>query len=124
MEFLQGISDKRVSDRECIVVLLKLLAPFAPFTAHELWERIGGERMLCEQSWPEYDESLVARKEIEFVLQVNGKIRDKATLPADTPQSEVEQIALRSVRVRSYLKNRRVIKMVFVPNRLLNIVAN
>ena len=65
----------------------------------------------------------MASKEIEFVLQVNGKIRDKAILPTDTPQGELEKIALQSARVRSYLKNRRVIKMVFVPHKLLNIVA-
>jgi leucyl-tRNA synthetase len=123
MELFQGITDEKAHYREFLVALLKLLAPFAPFITHELWERLGGEGMLCEQSWPVYNDSYFEDEEVEFVLQVNGKIRDKLMLPADASQDYVERIALNRDRIQSYLKDKQVVKIFFVPGKLLNIAA-
>ena len=123
MELFQGITDKKAHYREFVVALLKLLAPFAPFITHELWEWLGGEGMLCEQSWPVYNDLYIKDEEVEFVLQVNGKIRDKLMLPADASQDYVERIALDRDRIQSYLKEKQVVKIFFVPGKLLNIAA-
>jgi leucyl-tRNA synthetase len=123
MALLQAMMGRSTHHRQCIAVLLKLLAPFAPFITQELWQRLGGQGQLCKQSWPQYEESLLRQEQVEIVLQVNGRIRDRARLPFDMPQRDVERIAFRSHRLRLHLEGKTVEKIVFVQNRLLNIVV-
>ena len=123
MEFLQGIVESDVYDRDCIVTLVKLVAPFAPFIAHELWERIGGEGIASTMGWPSYDSSLTVDETIEFVIQVNGKVRDKAILGAEAEKVDVKQVALKSDKIQSFIRDKRIEKVIFVPGRLLNIVV-
>ena len=79
--------------------------------------------MLCEQGWPAYDSTSAAEEETEFVLQVDGKVRDRLRLPADTPETVVRRVALQSTRVQAHLRDGQVAKVVFVPNKLLNLVS-
>lgn len=123
MEFFQGLVENGVNDRECFRALLKLLAPFAPFITHELWERVGGKGMLCEQEWPLYDSSLVVDEAIEFVIQVNGKVRKKAMLEPDATKERLEQIAFSSQRIQAHIRDKSIHRTIFVPGKLLNIVA-
>ena len=101
--------------------VLSLIQPYAPHVAEELWERLGNER-LWELPWPEADPALVASETVEVVVQVNGKLRDRLTVPAGTTEDELVGLALASERVRAHV-NGEPRRTIVVPDRLVNIVA-
>ena len=105
--------------------LIILLSPFAPHMAEEIWENLGHKESTLKQSWPEYDEALCKEDEIELVLQVNGKVRDKITVGAEhsSDQKHIEKLALESDKIKKFLDNKKPKKIIFVPGKLLNIVA-
>lgn len=102
--------------------LVLLLSPIVPHFAEELWGKIGFKPSIFSYKWPEYKDSLTAEDEIEFVIQVSGKIRDRIKVPLNISQAEIEKIAFESDRIKEWLKGKEVIKKIFVPNKLLNIV--
>jgi len=113
-----------------VVTLLHLLNPFAPHLTEELnaslaekFDSIPNEP-LADQAWPEFDEDCLLEDEIEIVLQVNGKVRDKISVPAEASKEEVEEAALASERVQSFIDGLTVRKVIVVPGRLVNVVAN
>ena len=103
--------------------LLLLLAPTAPHLAEELWQRIGGNYSIHNQSWPRWDEELAKEEEITLVVQVNGKLRDRITVPVSITETEARQLALESQRVKPYLEGKTIVKEIYVPGRLVNIVV-
>ncbi len=109
--------------REAITAVVRLLAPFVPHITDELWERMGGEGTLVLQRWPEYDPALVQAEEVLIVVQVNGKVRSRITLPADSPEEAVRQAALSDARVREFTGGKPPRKVVVVPNRLVSVVV-
>jgi leucyl-tRNA synthetase len=123
MELLNGLLAAEEHYRLCAQTLLQLTCPFAPFITQELWERIGGEGMVNDAPWPQYDVNLIREEMMEFVIQVNSRIREKLMLPTDTPQTEVEQVAFASARIQEWTQEKQVLKTIFVPNKLLNIVV-
>jgi len=104
-------------------VFLQLLAPFAPHIAEELWERMGGIPSISERAWPEFDASVLVSDEVKIVFQVNGKYRGDAMFAADASQSEVATTAQAHTRVRPHLEGKTIRKVIFVPGKILNIVA-
>ena len=106
-----------------INTFLLLLAPSAPHLAEELWQRRGCPYSVHNQPFPAWNPELVAEEEIILVIQVNGKLRDKATVPASITEEEARELALTSPRVVSYLGERKVKKVIYVPRRLVNVVA-
>ncbi len=100
-----------------------LLAPFAPHLAEELWQRLGHAETLAYEAWPVYDAAKAAEPEAEIVLQVNGKVRSKLAVPADTGREELERLATADAAVRKYTDGRKVVKIIVVPNKLVNIVV-
>lgn len=123
MELLNGLQECQTHHREGIERLLQLASPFAPFITQELWAHLGKEGLICDATWPAFDEALIVEETIEYVVQINGKVRDRITLPPDTPQAEVEHAALASERIVQWTQDRPVIKKIFVANKLLNIVV-
>ncbi|HWP34633.1 MAG TPA: leucine--tRNA ligase [Thermodesulfobacteriota bacterium] len=109
--------------REAVTAVVRLLAPFVPHLADELWERMGGRGTLALEPWPAYDPALVQAEEVLIVVQVNGKVRSRITLPADSPEEAVREAALADARVREFTGGRPPRKVVVVPNRLVNIVV-
>jgi leucyl-tRNA synthetase len=103
-------------------VLVKLLNPLAPHVSEEMWEKLGEDGMLADASWPEYDAEMAAVPEVTVVVQVSGKLRDRLTLPVGTPEEAVLAAALASERVRAAFDGRQPSKVVFVPDRLINLV--
>src|SRR5581483_6976688 len=103
--------------------LVLLLAPFAPFLAHELWETLGETSPLLKHPWPEYDPALAKEDEVEIAVQVNGKLRARFLIAADSPEDEVRQRALSEERVRASLDGKQVVKAIVVPNKLVNVVV-
>lgn len=102
---------------------LILLNPVAPHITEELWEMQGFEGMLHEASWPSYEDKYLVDDEVEIVLQINGKVRDKLFVNADCTKEELEAVALSSERVISLIDGKKVVKVICVPKRLVNIVV-
>jgi len=103
--------------------LALLLAPFAPYLAHELWEMMGESSNLLREKWPQYDRTLAREEEIEIAIQVNGKIRSRLFVAADSPEEVVRERALADEKVRASLDGKQVVKAIVVPNKLVNIVV-
>jgi len=102
---------------------LVLLNPFAPHIASELWERLSLGGGITAQRWPEYDEKFLVEDEVEIVLQVNGKLRDRIKAPLHASNAELEAAALANQKVQNALAGKTIRKAVVVPKKLVNIVA-
>ena len=109
--------------QEAIRSLMLLLAPSAPHVAEEMWTRTGNAYSVHNQSWPEWDAELAAEEQVTLVVQVNGKVRDRITVPVDVSDEAAKEIALASDRVKAHLEGKTVLKVVVVPGRLVNIVV-
>ncbi|MEO0651350.1 MAG: class I tRNA ligase family protein, partial [Planctomycetota bacterium] len=97
------------------------LSPFAPHLAEELWSRLGHEASLAHSAWPTYDPKWLVEDEIEFVVQVNGKLRGKLRAAKDTPKGELEERA--RIEAGKHLEGVEVVKTIVVPGRLVNFVV-
>jgi leucyl-tRNA synthetase len=102
--------------------LVLLLAPFAPYLAHELWEMLGETSNLLKAPWPKYDPELVKEEEIEIPLQVNGKLRAKIVVAAGTPEDEIKEKALADEKIKTYTGGKQIMKVIFT-GKLINIVV-
>ena len=100
-----------------------LLAPYAPHIAEEMWEKLGHSESLVYHDWPSYDEELTKDEQVEIVVQVNGKIRARLTMPADTGDAELKESALANERVKEYTEGKDIRKVITVPNKLVNVVV-
>ena len=110
--------------REVAEALLKLLAPFAPHITEELWTTLfAGMGSVHQQKWPAYDAEAVKLAEIEIVLQVNGKVRDKLIIPSDMDRAAMEKLAMRLPRTKELTKGKTIVKVICVPKKLVNVVV-
>jgi len=100
-----------------------MLAPFAPYLAHELWETLGEGSDMLRASWPKYDPALAKEDEIEIPIQVNSRLKGRLVIALDSPTEEVEKRALADEKVRASLDGKQVVKVIIVPNKLVNILA-
>jgi leucyl-tRNA synthetase len=100
-----------------------LLNPFAPHITSELWNQLDSPGDITSQPWPAYDPQFLVEDEIEIVLQVNGKVRDRIKLPIGVSEAELEAAARANEKVRNALGNQTIRKVVVVPNKLVNVVA-
>jgi leucyl-tRNA synthetase len=103
--------------------MVLLLAPMAPYLAHELWEMIGERGNLLKAAWPKYDASLAAEEEIEIPVQINGKLRSLVVVSAAADGNQIEQSALADEKVRSLIAGKQVVRVIVVPKKLVNIVV-
>jgi leucyl-tRNA synthetase len=103
--------------------LALLLAPFAPYLAHELWEMLGEKGNLLRASWPQYDAALAKEDELQIPVQVNGKLRGRIVVPADSTEDFVIARALADEKVRAAIAGKQIVKKIFVPGKLVNIVV-
>jgi len=102
--------------------LVLLLAPFAPYLAHELWEMLGEKASLLKASWPKFDPELAKEEEIEIPVQVNGKLRSKIVVAPDTPSPEIKQRAERDEKIQNVIAGKQIVKVIFT-GKLVNIVV-
>jgi leucyl-tRNA synthetase len=112
-----------------IRTFLVLVSPFAPHIASELWEKMREKFAvtpvdLTDQSWPEHDERLLVEDEVEIIVQVNGKVRDRFRAPLGANEEELKATALGLPKMRELLAGKQIAKVVVVPNKLVNLVAN
>jgi len=103
--------------------LVLLLAPFAPYLAHELWEMLGETGSLLRAPWPKYDAALAKEEEIEIPVQINGKLRGRVVVPADAAEEFVIERALAEEKVQAFLAGKQVVKRIYVPGKMVNLVV-
>ena len=103
--------------------LVLLLAPFVPHITEELWHELGETESVHTMNWPTYEESALKVDEVEVVLQVNGKVRDKLTVSVNITKEELEALAKESSRVQEFTEGKQIVKIIYVPGKLVNIVV-
>jgi len=108
---------------EAVHALILMLAPIAPHLAEELWQREGQPYSVHQQSWPKWDEAAAADKVITLVVQVNGKVRDHLSVPAGASEEKARELALASEKVQRSIASQSIVKVIYVPDKLLNIVV-
>jgi len=108
--------------REAIERLLLQLAPAAPHTTEELWHRLGHKQSIHLQAWPTWDEALTVETEVPLVVQVNGKVRDQFAVRPGLTEDEVRPLVLERPKIREQVDGRQIVKWIYVPNRLVNLV--
>lgn len=123
MALINDFYKKKSINKAELRVFLQLLNPTAPHITEEMWQMSGFEKTICETKWPSYDESKTAPKTVEVVLQINGKIRDKIHLPADKSREELESYALSSEKIKNLTEGKQIVKIIVVPNKLVNVVV-
>jgi leucyl-tRNA synthetase len=121
METHNQIKDEAIS-KEALKVFLTLLYPFAPHICEELYGVIGGKKSLQREKWPKYDEKLTVESTVEVIVQVNGKVKGKLTVERDVKQDVVQAEAMKLEPVKLALVNETIKRVVYVPNRILNLV--
>ena len=128
MIFVNGFTNAETIPLSPMRTFLILLNPFAPHISSELWERLNaefgdGRRDVTEQSWPAYDERLLIEDEVEIVIQVNGKLRDRVKMPTAATEEELKAVALSNPKVQDRIAGKTVRKVIVVPKKLVNIVV-
>jgi leucyl-tRNA synthetase len=109
--------------RESAEKIALMLAPFAPYLSQEIWEEIGREGPVFRQCWPSFDPELAKEEEAEVVVQVNGKLRSRIWVPFGTPKAELEALAMADEKVGPFIEGKQVVKVITVPDKLVNIVV-
>ena len=107
--------------KDTCMTLLKLMAPFAPHFTEELWEKMGGSYSIFNESYPVFDENALVRDEIEYPLQVNGRLKLKFTVPADTSKEDIEKIV--RTQYAEAFEGKQIVKIIVVPGRIVNCVV-
>ena len=103
--------------------LLQLLNPIAPHVTEEIWAMLGHETLLVYEMYPEYEEAKLVKDEIEVVISINGKVRDKMTVDNNLDRKVLEELALKSEKIKSHIEGKTIVKVIVVPNKLVNIVV-
>lgn len=122
MEYANMLSKAPQPPKEAVKALVSLLAPFASHLAEEWWEGLGEKFSVHTAAWPEFDEKYLKSEEELIVVQVNGKLRDRLTMPVGSSEGEVTRLAVASPKVSSYTKGEKPKRVIFVPGRLINLV--
>jgi leucyl-tRNA synthetase len=100
-----------------------LIAPVAPHMAEELWMQTGHSYSIHNQKWPVWNESLAKVEQVTLVIQVNGKLRDRFSVPANISEEEARRLAFESPKVKSHIEGKQVINAIYVPGKLVNLVV-
>jgi leucyl-tRNA synthetase len=122
MIFMNALGEKKLG-RDQAETFALMLAPYAPHLAEELWSRLGHPKTLAYEPWPKLDLSLLKQDTVEVVLQVNGKLRSRLTLPAGLAPAEAEKLALADAKVAEFLAGQAPKKVIVIPDKLVNVVV-
>ena len=124
MEFINFCQENKGEvGRDTRERFLILLSPFAPHIAEELWQILEHKDSIFQEKWPEYDPRLIKDKIVDLVVQINGKVRDKVEIRADASEEEAKAIAISQEKVKNWLRDKEIKKVIFVPGKLINIVV-
>ena len=114
----------RAVRQEALEAAVLLLSPIVPHAAHALWHALGHDEAVIDAAWPAVDESALVKDTLEMVVQVNGKVRAKLTVPANADKESVEALAREEANVVRFTEGKTIRKVIVVPGKLVNIVAN
>jgi leucyl-tRNA synthetase len=126
MEFLnqyESLSGDSKIYGYCLSVLAQLLAPFTPHLSEEIWKKLGNKHSIFKSKWPEYDEEATKFEEVIIPIQINGKLRNTISVPIDSTEQEVQGIGLKDEKVVKYLQGKSIVRVIFVKNKLMNLVV-
>jgi len=123
MIFVNHLTRQEIRPKSVVESFLLILSPFAPHLAEELWSRLGHDRSLAYEPWPQYDEELAREKQIEMAVQVNGKVKDRIVVAAEADEESVKAVALAGEKVVAALGGKAPKKVLVVKGRLVNIVV-
>ncbi|MGP4081990.1 leucine--tRNA ligase [Pseudalkalibacillus sp. R45] len=124
MVFINEAYKQDVLPKPLMEGFIQLLSPVAPHIAEEIWEKLGHTETITYSNWPSFDESKLTENEVEIVVQINGKVRAKLMVPTDADKGQLEEIALADDKVKENIDGKTVRKVIAVPGKLVNIVAN
>ena len=116
------LSQQKCRNRELLRTLVILIAPFAPHIAEELWEGLGEQGSVCDATWPTWDEKYLVENEMNLTISFNGKARYQMTFAADADNATIEKEVLADERAPKYIGDKKVVKVIIVPKRIVNIV--
>jgi leucyl-tRNA synthetase len=102
--------------------IIKLISPFAPHIAEELWNKLGNKKSIFEEKWPEFDENLIKDETVKIAIQVNGKLRDTVETKAGLTEDEAKQLAISQKKIENWIAGKEIKKVIFVPDKIINIV--
>ncbi|MBU0672418.1 MAG: class I tRNA ligase family protein, partial [Candidatus Margulisbacteria bacterium] len=122
MELVNEFAKAEKIDTELLKILLQLLSPFAPYMTEELWQILGNKESIHLQPWPKHDPELAKESEITIPVQVNGRLRDTISVPAEASDEEIKQKALASEKAKNFIAGKNIVKTIVVPKKLVNIV--
>ena len=123
MSLLNEVYDAGKISKDDLLVLVRLLCPFAPHLAEEMWESLGGEGFCSLAEWPEYDESKTVDESVTVAVQISGKVRATISLPMNCPQDVAIATAKADPKISAMLDGKTIVKEIYVPNKIVNIVA-
>ena len=109
--------------QEAVEIMIKCLSPVMPHVCHHLWFLLGGKNAVVDSQWPEVDESALIQERVQIIAQVNGKLRAKIMAPLDSDNQAVQEIALSDEKIVKFTMDKQIIKVIVVPNKLINIVV-
>jgi len=121
-DYLQGGGTRDAEWEEAVRTLVKLLNPLAPHASEEMWQRLGEKGMLADAAWPEFDAATAAEPKIVLVVQVGGKLRDRMDVDAGLSEADALEAAMSSEKVRAALDGNQPSKVIYVRDRLINLV--
>jgi len=124
MIFVNEANKVETIPQQYVEGFIKILSPITPHLCEELWEKLGHSNSIAYEQWPSYDESKIVEDEIEIVIQVMGRVRSRINVPKDISKEQLEQLALEDETIQQWIEGKTVRKVIVVPGKLVNIVAN
>ncbi|NOY77576.1 MAG: leucine--tRNA ligase [Calditrichaeota bacterium] len=121
--FYKATTQNPILWRFSIEKYIQLLSPFAPHLSEELWHRLGNTESVFQTKWPTYDSQYIQENEIEVVLQINGKVRARLKVATNTPDKDLQEMALKNPKIKKYIDGKSILKIIVVKNKLVNIVV-
>jgi len=123
MILVNALEKEKEISRDTYEKFLIILAPFAPHITEEIWSGLGNSESIFKQSWPKYDPELIKDEKIQMVIQVNGKLRDTIEVDANISEEDAKKIALESEKVKKFIDDKEIMKVIFVGGKLVNVVV-
>jgi leucyl-tRNA synthetase len=123
MELVNHLTKNKIHNLFVSEVVARLIAPFAPHLAEELWENLGHDQSVFKSLWPKYEEEACQRPEVEYIIQVNGKLRGKLNLSVGLSEEQIEPLVMNNPAIEKWLEGKTLVKKIYVPDKLVNLVV-
>ena len=117
------LAQLKCRNKEMLSTVVRLIAPFAPHIAEELWHMLGNEGTVCDAPWPEFNEKYLVESTVQMTISFNGKARFQMQFAADADNKTIESTVLEDERSKKYIGDKRVVKVIIVPKKIVNIVV-